>query len=175
MEEFPFGWKLNSWTDYCTSLSLFFFFMASFSAVLWNDLQVQEKVRCVILQSCQKNSDGVLVFLSTLFLKARVSQMAGRVVQCLPSTSQVKHWPWPFSSPFLRASRPEHENNVGLKPPAFPSARHQQEWEEFQVIRERKIMFCGLAEWLKILWSPNGLQVVLYLGGNAVCRTFLSP
>lgn len=174
MEEFPFGWKLNSWTDYCTSLSLFFI-MASFSAVLWNDLQVQEKVCCVILQSCQKTSDGVLVFLSTLFLKALFSQMAGRVVQCLPFTSQIKHWPWPFSSPFLRASRPEHENNVGLKPPEFPSARHQLEWEEFEVIRERKIMFWGLAERVKILWSPNGLQVVLYLGGNAVYRTFLSP
>lgn len=126
--------------------------MASFLAVLWNDLQVQEKVRCV-LRSCQKNTDGVLVFLSTLFLKARFSQMAGRVVQCLPLMSQVKHWSRPYSSPFLRALRPEHENNVGLKPPEFSSARHQQEWEEIQVIRERKIMFCGLAERLKIYFD----------------------
>lgn len=75
-----------------------------------------------------------------------------------------------YSSPFLWASRPGHENNVGLNPPEFPSARHREEWEEFKVIRERKIVFCGLAEGLKILWSRH--EVVLHLGGNAVFHTF---
>ncbi len=166
MEEFPFGWKLNSWTDYCTS-----HYCTLFQP--YCEMTCRCKRKCVVLfYSPVRKTVIVFLFFSTLFLKARFSQMAGRVVQCLLFTSQVKHWPWPFNSPFLWASRSEHENNVGLKPPEFPSARHQQEWEEFQVIRERKIMFCGLAERLKILWSPNGLQVVLYLGGNAVCHIF---
>lgn len=155
------SWKLNSWADYCTSLLMETFFFSCI--VKW-------------LAGARESVLGYFTVLSEKWWwRSYVSSILKEPV--LPDGIQGG-----AVSPFNRPSQTAialhfcgHENNVGLNPPEFPSARHQQEWEEFKVHRERKIMFGGLAEQLKILWSPNILEVALDLGGNFIFHTFLSP